>query len=154
MNTQTSSESTAAAALNPLIALFMASQAKKLGESSRPDAPVGKFELNTEVTVRLRGTVNVGEDYVQQIVGKARPYAMLAACLEENRRLALAAGEAGIDMARIVELAEAVDEALEERVEADAKEIVRLLKSGTETRCKGKVNVKGSLEVVGARALP
>jgi len=90
------------------------------------------------VTVRVDYCLKVGEDYEQQIVAKADPWALLAVALSKLNgvtvdSLTREALEAGADVAD---------------VKARAKAAIGALKSPTTTRCNGKTTGTVSAVIV------
>jgi len=114
--------------------------AAKIAKTAREGVEPGKYDVNFDVHVE--GTVTVGEDYEQRMVNKAQPWNIIAALLEENARVAEAAGETGVDINKLMAAAEAMDPDIVKRSKKQAEEAAAALKEATLTPTKGKVTVK------------
>jgi len=91
-------------------------------------------EYPVDVTVRVVGTVKVGEDYDQRIVAKADPWLLLHVALSHLN---------GVTMDSIVREALTVERSeLAKSVKEHADELVQVLKAETVQTCKGKVTQK------------
>jgi hypothetical protein len=111
----------------------------------RDATEAGSYTVNRQVTVDVTGTVNVGEDYEQEIVLKADPFTMLAVALSHLN---------GVTIESIVEEAKSADPEYVKSIKAKAVEAWGEVKSGTKTACKGKVTVaKGATATVGVPTL-
>jgi len=104
----------------------------------------GQHRIEGPVTITLDGTLTVGKDYTQSIVGKAKPWAIVAMLMAETNALRDAAGMVGIDLARVAVMADALDKELWTRAKNAADEAVAAVKAETLTHCKGKTTWKGS----------
>lgn len=109
-------------------------------------------EYDVDVTVRVSGTVRVGEDYQKTVPNKAKPWDLLVAALTEINRLRSAAGQTGIDLDKLVAAAEAVDSDAVKKAKARAQEAAAALKEATLVTAKGPVTTK--LDVVRLDATP
>lgn len=114
--------------------------ASKIASTARDNVEPGQYDVSFDLHVE--GTVTVGEDYEQKIVNKAQPWNIIAALLEENARVAEAAGETGVDINKLIKAAEAMDPDLVKRAKAQAEDAAAALKATTLTQAKGKVTVK------------
>jgi hypothetical protein len=128
--------------LSPATLAALARVTAAAAKATRPELAVGKHKVAETIELDLSGLVNVGDDYEQEIVGKAKPWNIVVTLLEEANRRLLAAGEMGIDLARIVEMAENADPELVKAAKAEADKQVKGFKAPTLTQCKGKVTVK------------
>ena len=117
----------------------------KLAKEARADVAPGEYTLSFDCHVE--GTVRVGEDYPQKIVAKAKPWDLLTAALELANEQLIAAGLAGIDMAKVVDAAQSIDAKAVKAAKTKADAEVAGRKAPTLTDCKGKVTT--SLEVTG-----
>ena len=105
-------------------------------KAARSEITAGEYAVDT--TVRITGTVKVGEDYTQQIVGKADVWALLAVVMNKVN---------GVTLESVVEeaLNGGADTAdLKARVDA----AMMTIKGETETACKGKVTTKLNAEII------
>jgi len=103
---------------------------------------------NVDVTVHVTGEYTVGEAYEQRVVAKAKPWTLLAVALNELNKNLSAAGEAGLDMEKLITMAEKVDPSLADKAEADAAEAIQKVKAPTVQTCNGKITTKLAVEVV------
>lgn len=111
----------------------------------RDATEAGSYTANRQVTVDVTGTVNVGEDYEQEIVLKADPFTMLAVALSHLN---------GVTIESIVEEAKSADPEYVKSIKTKAVEAWGEVKSGSKTACKGKVTVaKGATATVGVPTL-
>jgi hypothetical protein len=98
---------------------------------------VGEHEV--DVTVRVRGTINRGEDYNQKIVLKADPWTLLLAALSHLN---------GVTIESLVKEANDQDPKLLDSIKKEANEALNSINETTETRCNGKVTKELIVEVV------
>jgi hypothetical protein len=128
--------------LSPATLAALARVTKAAAAKTRPELEPGKYKIAETVSLDLSALVNVGEDYEQEFVNKAKPWNIVVALLEEaNKRLA-AAGFAGIDLERIVVVAETADPDLATEAKEKADEQVKKLKAPTKKKANGKVTIK------------
>jgi len=114
--------------------------AAKFAKTAREGVEPGTYDVNFDVHVE--GTVTVGEDYEQRMVNKAQPWNIIAALLEENARVAEAAGETGINIDKIIKAAEAMDPGMVKRAKEQAESAAASIKAATLSPAKGKVTTK------------
>jgi len=109
----------------------------------------GIFEVDETVVLTCKGTVKVSESSAEAIIAqKAKPWALVAALLEEaNRRLG-AAGEVGIDLEKIVEMAEKVNPDLAKDAEKKAKAKLAAIKDEVRGFKWGGVRAEGEIALV------
>lgn len=82
----------------------------------------GEFSVDETVVLTCKGTIKVSKSTPDAIIAqKAKPWALLAALMEEANRRLEAAGKVGIDLEKIVEMAETVDPDLAKEAEKKAK---------------------------------
>lgn len=112
----------------------------------RGDLEPGKYTLSGSVSFDLDGTVTVGENYDQRVVGKAKPWAMVHVLMTELNAMKDAAGKCGIDLATVAVMADVVDKSLWENAQAKADAAVDAVKATTWTPCNGKVTYKGTVK--------
>lgn len=109
----------------------------------------GEFSVDQTVVLRATGTVSVSKSSPNAIIAqKAKPWALLAVALEEANRQLEAAGKAGIDLERVVELAESADPDLAKEAEKKAKAHLKEIKEEVRGFRWGGVSVDGKVEVV------
>lgn len=87
----------------------------------------------------ISGTITVGKDYEQRQVNKAKPWNLVYVLLEEVNKLRGATGQAGIDINKLVAMAEAVDPDLVKAAKKQAETEAAAIKAATLAPCKGKV---------------
>ncbi len=115
--------------LNPVEVLALS---KLSAGSSRADVTPGNYSGSVTVTVDYN--LRVGEDYTQNIVGKAQPWDLLAVALSKIN---------GVTVESIVrEALEGVDTT---EIKAQAKAAMASVKAPTATDCKGKVTGKATI---------
>jgi hypothetical protein len=119
-----------------------------LVKDARPGLAVGEHVFDEVTTLRLLGRLNCGEDYEQRVVSKASPWGLVAVLLEELQEKAIATGEAGVNLERLVARAMEVDPKIEKKAKENADKIVKALKADTWTTCDGKVTFSGTVEVI------
>lgn len=138
--------------MQPQTAVAIAKLIKDQAEQARESLAPGLYTVDETVTLKLDGSVNVGADYEQRIVNKARPWALLHVALTELNTLCAATGRVGIDMAALVRAAEALDPKIEKQAQAEAEKFAAELKEATISTCSGKTTIKGNLTEVVAPA--
>ena len=115
-------------------------------KANRASTEPGEYNVATQVTVDVNGTVKVGEDYSQRIVLKADPFTMLTVALSKLN---------GVTVESIVREALDLDDAKGVKaVKDEAKAAWEKVNRTTMTACNGKVTVaKGSDATVGVPRL-
>lgn len=96
-------------------------------------------EHTVDFTLRVSGTVKVGEDYEQRIVAKADPWTLLAAALSHLN---------GVTVDSLTQEALDADPELVNSIKEQATESIQAVKDETWTSAKGKVTTKLAFEVV------
>lgn len=109
----------------------------KVAKTARAAIAPGEYTLSFDAHVE--GTLRVGEDYEQRIPNKAKPWNLVALLMQEVNELRAAAGQVGLDLTRLVEMAENLDECLVDQAKSAAEEAAAKIKAETLTPCKGKV---------------
>jgi hypothetical protein len=109
----------------------------KFAKEARGGVEPGEYTLSFDA--HIEGTVRVGQDYEQPMVNKAKPWNIIAVLLEELNKTRSAAGEAGMDINKLMAMAEAVNPSLVKEAKAAAAKESAALKAATMTDCKGKV---------------
>jgi len=112
----------------------------KIAKIAREGVTPGTYAVDFEC--RVQGQVTVGEDYEQRMVNKAKPWNLVYALLTELNKTREAAGEAGIDIAKLIQMAETVDPALVKEAQTAAEKEAAALKAETLSPAKGKVTSK------------
>lgn len=110
----------------------------------------GVFTVDQTIVLRATGNVSVAKSTPDAIIAQAaKPWALLAAALEEaNQRLA-AAGQVGLDLKRLVEMAEIANPEMAKAAEEKAKEHLKAIKEEVRGFRWGSVSVKeGNVEVL------
>jgi hypothetical protein len=111
-----------------------------------------EFAVDQTVVLRATGTVKVAKSTPDAIIAqKAKPWALLAAAVEEANRRLEAAGATGIDLDRIVELAESVNPELAKEAEKKAKAKLAEIKEEVRDFKWGGVSVKDGTVAVLAK---
>jgi hypothetical protein len=109
----------------------------KITKTARGELTPGKHTVSGDV--HIEGTLTVGEDYEQRVVNKAKPWNLVYVLLEQYNKLAAATDQAGIDISKLVQMAEAVDPSLVKAAKQQAETEAAAIKAATLTPCKGKV---------------
>jgi hypothetical protein len=114
-------------------------------KTARADLPTGTHTVNETVLVNISGTLNVGEDYPQDIVAKADPWLLLAAALSHLNSTTVES---------IVRESLTADPKLVKSLKANAKAAIARLVEPTKTICNGKVTLRkgATVTVIGAQA--
>jgi hypothetical protein len=121
--------------MNPTILLALAKGIDT--DSARDLVAPGTYEIDE--TVRVTGTVRVGDDYQQRLVAKADPWKLLACALSKLNNVSIEA---------LVREAETFDT---EATKLAAKTAIEALKEATYTTVRGKVTSLIAVEPVRAR---
>jgi hypothetical protein len=126
----------------PDICTLAASKAvtAKLTKVARGNVEPGVHEVAFDVHVE--GSVTIGQDFEQQVANKAQPWNLVTALLEENSRLRTSAGDVGIDLNKLMAMAEAMDPGLVKESKAKAEAAAAAIKASTLTPMNGKVTTK------------
>ncbi len=115
----------------------------KLAKNAREEVLPGEHEVH--ILAEIRGTLRVGADYEQRIPNKAKPWNLLVVLMREINEMRASAGQVGLDLGKLVEMAEVVDEKLADKAQEDADVAAAKIKSTTVTPCKGKVTAELAL---------
>lgn len=131
--------------LDPATLAAIAKLTEKAAEKTRPDLLPGKYPVQSVIELQLDCVVSVAEGQVGvSTPQKARPWKLVHALIEEANRIATAAGVAGIDLAKIVKMADVVDKGLADKAQKAADAEMAALKEPTRQDRKGQVRVKGA----------
>lgn len=129
--------------LEKLVAKAMKGRRDELGQVK------AEFEVDQTVVLHAKGTVKVSKATPDALCPQsAKPWALLTAAVMELNKEREAAGKAGIDIAKLVELAETVDPELAKKAQEDADKHVREIKEPTRKFKWGGVSVAGEIEVL------
>jgi hypothetical protein len=108
-----------------------------------------EFSVQETVTLAVEGTVKVSKSQSDAICAqKAEPWKLLTMALNEGNKQLKAAGLAGIDLKRIVELAENADPELVKKAKADTKVALKEIKDEVRGFRWGQVRVAGTVTKV------
>jgi len=130
--------------LNPATLAALAKTAADAAKATRSDLEPGDYIVDTILTLVLGAEVKVLED--QEGVStpqKAKPWGIIHLLLTELNKLREAAGLAGIDLTKVVAMAEAVDKKVAAKAQKEADAAMKALKEPTKSDRKGAVKVKG-----------
>jgi hypothetical protein len=144
--TATATTATATTAVEAAIATALSKGLADKSKALRSDLPAGTYEVDETVTLRVKGTVKVGEDYDSILAQKAKPWNLFATLLGEVNKERAAAGMAGVDLKRLVEMAEALDKDAAKDAEKAANAEIAKIKAPTRRTCKGRVTTKVVVE--------
>lgn len=109
----------------------------------------GVFAVDETVVFHAQGTVKVLKSNPTKSTPQAAvPWDIITALLGELNKERNAAGKAGIDMAKIIELAEAVDPDLVKKSKKEADARVAAIKEPTRRFAWGGVSPKGTVKVL------
>lgn len=108
-----------------------------------------EFAVDQTVVVRATGTIKVSKSTPDAICAQsARPWALVATLLSELNKERASAGKAGIDMAKVVELAESADPELAKEAQEAADRRIAEIKEPTRMFKWGGVRVAGEVAVL------
>lgn len=116
--------------LPPAALQLLSKQAAAAAKATRKALPVGEHALDCEVTLRLDGTVKVGEVYTQRIVAKADPWLLVAVALSKLN---------GVTVDAIVRESLDLSEDDATAIKDKAQEAIVDIKAATVKSCNGKV---------------
>jgi hypothetical protein len=103
-----------------------------------------EFAVDQTVVLHAKGTVTVAKSTPDAIVAQsAKPWAIVHTLLTELNRERDAAGKVGIDIAKVVEMAEAADPDLVKKAKNAADSHVRSIKEEVRQFKWGSTSVKG-----------
>ena len=116
---------------------------EELGQSK------AEFSVSETVTLAVAGTVKVSRSQSDAICAqKAAPWQLLAVAVDLANKQLAAAGVAGIDLKRVVELAEDADPELVKRAKAETKAALKEIKDEVRGFRWGAVRVEGTVTKV------
>jgi hypothetical protein len=105
-----------------------------------------EFSVKETVTLAVDGTVKVSKSSPNAIIAqRAKPWDLFAVALTEANKQLAAAGVAGIDLKRVVELAEGADPELVKRAKDETKVALKEIKDEARGFRWGQVRVEGTV---------
>lgn len=114
--------------------------ATKVAKAAREGVEPGTY--NVSFDCHIEGSITVGQDYETRMPNKAKPWNLVTVLLAEVNTLRQAAGQTGIDLGKLVAMAETVDPNLAKEAQAKAEEEAAAIKAATVGVAKGKVTTK------------
>jgi hypothetical protein len=134
--------------LTPATLAALAKTAADAAKATRDDLEEGVHVVDTVLTLVLGAEVKVLADQEGVLTPqKAKPWGLVHVLLEEVNKLREAAGMAGINLAKVVEMAEKADKDLVKKAQKEADEAMAALKEPTRSNRRGAVKVKGEAKV-------
>lgn len=134
--------------LDPATLAALAKTTADAAKATRDALPVGTHGVDTIITLVLGAQVKVLADQEGVLTPqKAKPWNLVHVLLEEVNKLREAAGLAGINLAKVVEMAESVDKDLVKKAEEEADAAMAALKEPTRSSRKGAVKVTGEAKI-------
>jgi hypothetical protein len=120
--------------------------ATKIVKTARNGLETGVHSVSFDV--HIEGTVTVGEDYETRMVNKAKPWNLVYVLLEEVNKLRSASGQAGIDINKLMAMAETIDPNLVKAAKKKAEVEAAAIKAATLGTAKGKVTTDLTVSAV------
>ncbi len=109
----------------------------------------GEFAVDQTVVLHAKGTVKVSKSSPDAVCAQsAKPWSLVATLLEELNKEREAAGKVGIDISRVVEMAEAANPDLAKEAQEAADAEIRRIKEPTRKFKWGGVRVAGEVAVL------
>lgn len=134
--------------LDPATLAALAKTAAKAAKAARDSLEPGEYEVDTIVTLVLDAKVKVSEDLTDvSTPQKAKPWEIVHYLTVELNKLRAAAGMTGMDLAKVVAMAEKVDKELADKAQKEADLAMQALKEPTRQNRRGAVNVKGDAKL-------
>lgn len=121
----------------------------KVAKAARENVEPGEYDV--DFTCHIQGTVRVGHDYQTTSPNKAKPWNIIVALMTELEQTRQAAGMTGLDLDKLVAMAEAVDPGMVKAAQAKAEEAAAALKDATVTVAKGKVTTNLAITAIDLR---
>jgi hypothetical protein len=107
-----------------------------------------EFAVDHTVVLHAKGTVKVSKSTPDAIVAQsAKPWSLVATLLTELNKEREAAGKVGIDIARVVEMAESANPDLVKEAQEAADAEIKRIKEPTRKHKWGGVRVEATCEV-------
>ncbi len=133
--------------LAPATLAALAKTSADAAKESRDDLEPGEHVVSTIITLVLDAEVKVAVDHEAITPQKAKPWSLVHYLTVELNKVREAAGLAGVDLAKIVAMAEKVDKKLADKAQKEADEAMKALKAPTKSPRKGGVKVKGNAKL-------
>lgn len=134
--------------LDPATLAALAKTTAEAAKETRPALEPGEYLVDTILTLVLGAEVKVLADQEGVLTPqKAKPWGLVHVLLEEVNKMREAAGLAGIDMAKVVAMAEKADKDLVKKAKEEADSAMAELKEPTRSKRKGAVKVKGDAKL-------
>lgn len=134
--------------LDPATLAALAKTTADAAKETRPGLEPGEYLVDTVLTLVLGAEVKVLADQENVLTPqKAKPWGLVHVLLEEVNKMREAAGLAGIDMAKVVAMAEKADKDLVKKAQKEADKAMCALKEPTRSKRKGAVKVKGDAKL-------
>ena len=109
----------------------------------------GEFAVDQTVVLHAKGTVKVSKSSPDAVCAQsAKPWSLVATLLEELNKEREAAGKVGIDISRVVEMAEAANPDLAKEAQEAADRKIAEIKEPTRKFKWGGVRVAGEVTVL------
>jgi hypothetical protein len=136
--------------LSPATLAALAKTTADAAKATRENLEPGDYLVDTILTLVLGAEVKVLEDQEGVLTPqKAKPWGLVYVLLAEVNKMREAAGLAGIDMAKVVAMAEKADKDLVKKAQEEADTAMAELKEPTRSKRKGAVKVKGDAKLPG-----
>lgn len=130
--------------LSPPVLAALAKTAAEAAKTTRENLEPGEYSVDTILTLVLGAEVKVSEDLDSVLTPqKAKPWGLVHVLLSEVNTMREAAGLVGIDMEKVVAMAEAADKDLVKKAQKEADKAMSALKEPTRSSRKGAVRVTG-----------
>lgn len=134
--------------LNPATLAALAKTLEREAKKGRDALEPGDYVVDTIVTLVVGAEVKVLKDLEGVLTPqKAKPWGLVHVLLEEVNKLRGAAELAGLDLTKIVALAEKVDKDVAKKAQEEANGAMAELKEPTRSNRKGAVTVTGSAKI-------
>jgi hypothetical protein len=136
--------------LSPATLAALAKATADAAKATRENLEPGDYLVDTILTLVLGAEVTVLADQEGVLTPqKAKPWGIAFVLLVEVNKMREAAGLAGIDMAKVVVMAEKADKGLVKKAQEEADSAMAGLKEPTRSPRKGavKVKVKGDVKI-------
>ena len=134
--------------LDPATLAALAKTVEREAKKGRDALEPGEYVVDAIVTLVVGAEVKVLKDQEGVLTPqKAKPWGLIHVLLEEVNKLRVAAELAGLDLAKVVAMAEKVDKDIAKKAQDEADEAMAELKEPTRSNRKGGVSVKGSAKI-------
>jgi len=134
--------------LDPATLAALAKTTTEAAKETRPALEPGEYLVDTILTLVLGAEVKVLADQEDVLTPqKAKPWGLVYVLLQEVNQMREAAGLAGIDLTKVVAMAEKADKDLVKKAKKEADEAMAAMKEPTRSKRKGAVKVKGDAKL-------